>query len=212
MSAVFIASCAGAGLIVGAALTAYARRFLTATLSGLLMPGLAATLLTAGTFGGLAWRFGYQFDLLPYGVLAAVGVALGLIDLIEQRLPSELVYSGAVLVSALLATSAVLHSRGPDLLRALASMAILAAFYLVLALASGGGLGAGDVKLGGLLGFALGWLGWSALVTATFLGWFVAALVWLILRVARRTPRGSLLPMGPFLVLGALLAIGVVPA
>ncbi|GAA0623942.1 hypothetical protein GCM10010174_48860 [Kutzneria viridogrisea] len=64
------------------------------------------------------------------------------------------------------------------------------------------------MKLGGLLGLALGWL---ALVTATFLGWFVAALVWLILRVAWRTPRGSLLPMGPFLVLGALLAIGVLP-
>lgn len=145
MSAVFIASCAGTGLIVGAALAAYSRRLLTAAPSGLLIPGLAATLLTAGAFGDLAWRFGYQFDLLPYGVLAAVGVALGLIDLIEQRLPSELVYSGAVLVGALLATSAVLNSRGPDLLRALAGMTILAAFYLVLALASGGGLGAGDL-------------------------------------------------------------------
>jgi leader peptidase (prepilin peptidase) / N-methyltransferase len=212
MSAVFIASCAGVGLIVGAALAAYSRLLVTATPSGLLMPGLAATLLTSGAFGGLAWRFGYQFDLLSYGVLAAVGVALGIVDLIEQRLPSELVYSGVVLVGALLATSAVLHSRGPDLLRALAGMAILAAFYLVLALASGGGLGAGDVKLGGLLGLALGWLGWSTLVTATFLGWFAAALAWLILRVARRRPRGSLLPMGPFLVLGTLLAIVVPPA
>ncbi|MGH3630021.1 MAG: hypothetical protein ACRDRL_21595 [Sciscionella sp.] len=27
-------------------------------------------------------------------------------------------------------------------------------------------IGAGDVKLGGLLGLALGWLSWSALVTA----------------------------------------------
>lgn len=212
MSAVFIASCAGTGLIVGAALAAYSRRLVTAAPSGLLMPGLAAPLLTAGAFGGLAWRFGHQFDLLPYVVLAAVGVALGLIDLVEQRLPSELVYSAAGLVGALLATSAVLHYRGPDLLRALAGMAILAAFYLVLALASGGGLGAGDVKLGGLLGFALGWLGWSALVAATFLGWFAAALAWLVLRVVWRRPRGSLLPMGPFLVLGALLAVVMLPA
>lgn len=211
MSAVFIASCTGIGLIVGAALATYSRRLLTAAPSGLLMPGLAATLLTAGAFGGLAWRVGYHFDLLPYGVLAAVGVALGLIDLIEQRLPSELVYSGAILVGALLATSAVMHYRGPDLLRALAGMAILAAFYLVLALASGGGLGAGDLKLGGLLGLALGWLGWSTLITATFLAWFAAALVWLILRVAWRRPRGSALPMGPFLVLGALFTICVLP-
>jgi leader peptidase (prepilin peptidase) / N-methyltransferase len=45
-------------------------------------------------------------------------------------------------------------------------MAILAAFYLILALISGGGLGAGDVKLGGLLGLTLAWLSWAALVDA----------------------------------------------
>lgn len=145
MSAAFIGSWAGAGIIVGAGLAAYSRRLLTSAPAGVLVPGLAAMALTGSAYGGLAWRLGYQFDLLPYGVLAAVGVALSLIDLIEQRLPSELVYSGAVLIGALLATSAVLDSRGPDLLRALASMAILAAFYLVLALGSRGGLGAGDL-------------------------------------------------------------------
>jgi leader peptidase (prepilin peptidase) / N-methyltransferase len=211
MSPVLVASWTGAGILVGAALAAYSRRLLASAPTGVLMPGLAAMLLTASAFGGLAWRFGYQFDLLPYSVFAAVGIALSLIDLIEQRLPSVLVYSGVVLVGALLAMSAVLQSRGVDLLRALAGMAILVAFYLVLALASGGGLGAGDVKLGGLLGLALGWLGWSALVTATFLGWLAAALAWLVLRVARRRPRGSLLPMGPFLMLGALLTISGLP-
>ncbi|WP_223199595.1 hypothetical protein [Solihabitans fulvus] len=112
----------------------------------------------------------------------------------------------------MLATSAILNSRGPDFLRAFAGMAILAAFYLVLALVPGGGVGAGDVKLGGLLGLSLGWLSWSALVAATVLGWFIAALVWLPLQATRRRPRGSLVPMGPFLLFGALLTIAVVPA
>ena len=61
------------------------------------------------------------------------------------------------------------------------------------------------------MGITVGWSSWSALITATFLGWFAAALVWLILRVARRRPQGSVLPMGPFLVLGALLTICVLP-
>jgi hypothetical protein len=52
------------------------------------------------------------------GVHGALGVTLGWIDLIEQRLPSVLVYSGVALVGALLATSAILHSHGPDVLRA----------------------------------------------------------------------------------------------
>jgi leader peptidase (prepilin peptidase)/N-methyltransferase len=209
MPAAFIVSWTGTGFLIGTALGAFYRRLLTSAPAGLRAARIAAPPLTALAFGGLAWRFGHQFDLLPYSVLAALGVALGLIDLIEQRLPSLLIYPGIALVSVLLTTSAILHSRGPDLLRALAGMAILAAFYLVLALVSGGGLGAGDVKLGGLLGLALGWLSWSALLTATFLGWFAAALIWLLLRITRRQPRDALLPMGPFLLVGALATISL---
>jgi leader peptidase (prepilin peptidase)/N-methyltransferase len=162
-------------------------------------------------FGVLAWRLGYRFDLLPYSVLVAVGVALAMIDLVEQRLPSVLIFSGIILVGALLTTSAIQYSRGSDLLRAFAGMAILTMFCLVLALVSGGGLGAGDVKLSALLGLALGWLSWSALATGTLLGWFTAALVWLLLRATRRMPPGSPMPMGPFLLLGALLTTCLMP-
>lgn len=211
MPVAFIASWAGAGILVGAALAIFSQRLLTSVPTSPLTARLAAPSLTALAFGGLAWRFGHQFDLLPYSVLAALGVALSLIDLAEQRLPSLLIYSGIALVGSLLATSAILHSRGPDLLRALTGMVLLAAFYLVLALSSRGGLGAGDVKLGGLLGLALGWLSWSALVTATFLGWYTAVLMWLLLRVTRHRPPGSLLPMGPFLLIGALLTIVLIP-
>ena len=175
------------------------------------MPDWVAPLLTAILFGVLAWRFGPHFDLMPYSALAAVGVALAVIDVIEQRLPSPLVYAGLAIVGALLATSTLLHSAVPSLLGALAGMAVLVAFYLVLALVSRGGLGSGDVKLGGLLGLALGWLGWPALVTATFLGWCDAAVVWLVLRVARRRARDSLLPMGPFLLAAALFVVCMNP-
>jgi leader peptidase (prepilin peptidase) / N-methyltransferase len=212
MSAAFTTAWAGVGLLTGAALSGSSLSLLMAASPTARVTRVAATLLTALALGVLAWRLGRQFDLLPYSVLAALGVTLGWIDLVEQRLPSVLVYSGLALVGGLLATSAILYSRGPDFLRALAGMAIIAVCYLVLAVVSGGGLGAGDVKLGGLLGLALGWLSWSALVTATVLGWFAAALVWLFLRLAWRTPRDLLLPMGPFLVLGAILTISVMPA
>lgn len=197
--------------MVGTVLTIWTRRLLTSRRSGLSVMDWIAPLLTAILFGILAWRLGPHFDLLPYSGLAAVGVALAVIDVIEQRLPSPLVYSGLTVVGALFATSTALYSTMPSLLRALAGMAVLMVFYLVLALVSGGGLGAGDVKLGALVGITVGWMSWSSLITATFLGWFAAALMWLILRVARRRPRGSLLPMGPFILLGALLTICVLP-
>ncbi|WP_143231442.1 prepilin peptidase [Actinosynnema sp. ALI-1.44] len=199
----------GIGLLVGAAMALIWPRLLVTASSGSLTARLAALPLTAVAFGGMAWRFGPQFDLLPCSVLAAVGVGLSLIDLLERRLPSALVYTGLVLIGGLLVTSAVLHSKGSDLLRAWVGMAIISGFYLVLALLSEGGLGAGDVKLGGLLGLALGWLSWSTLITATFLGWLTAALVWLLLKATRR--RQDSVPMGPFLLFGALFTIAVVP-
>jgi leader peptidase (prepilin peptidase)/N-methyltransferase len=207
----FLAAWAGAGAVLGAALSVFYRRLLRSNPAGLRTATLAAPVLTALAFGALAWRFGPDSDLMPYSVLAILGVALGLIDLMERRLPSVLVYSGVAVIGTLLATMALVESRGPDFMRALIGLAVLTGFYLILALASGGGLGAGDVKLGGLLGLALGWLSWSALITATFLGWCLAALAWLILRMARRSRRASLLPMGPALLFGAFLAITVVP-
>lgn len=212
MSTVFICAWAGGGVAVGAALVIFYRRLLRVpSPPGLNTARLAAPPLTALAFATLAWRLDQQFDLLPYSVLAAVGVALSLIDLIEQRLPSVLIYAGTAIIGVLLTTSAIVHDKGPDLLRALAGMALLATFYLALALVSRGGLGAGDVKLGGLLGLALGWHSWPALVTATFLGWLTAALVWAALRLSRRRAKDALLPMGPFLLVGALLTIALTP-
>jgi leader peptidase (prepilin peptidase) / N-methyltransferase len=211
MPAAFMAAWAGTGLLIGTALEIFYRRLLPSTPAGLQAARLTAPPLTALAFDALTWRFGPQFELLPYSVFAALGVALSVIDLTEQRLPSQLIYPGIALLSVLLATSAILHSKGPDLLRAVAGMAVLTTFYLVLAVVSRGGLGAGDVKLGGLLGLALGWLSWPALLTATFLAWFTAALGWLILRVTRHLSCDSQMPMGPFLMLGTLLTITFIP-
>ena len=88
MAAAFITLWAGVGILVGAALAPCVRRLLTAVLPASRAVHLTVAPLTALAFGALAWRFGHQFDLLPYSVLAALGVALGVIDVLEQRLPS----------------------------------------------------------------------------------------------------------------------------
>ena len=131
--------------MVGAALTTWTRRLLTSPRSGLSAADWIPSLLTAILFGILAWRFGTHFDLLPYSALAGIGVALAVIDVIEQRLPSPLVCAGLAIVGALLATSTLWHSDVPRLLGALAGMAALVGFYLALALVSRGGLGSGDL-------------------------------------------------------------------
>jgi leader peptidase (prepilin peptidase)/N-methyltransferase len=77
---------------------------------------------------------------------------------------------------------------------------------LVLALISPRGMGMGDVKLAGLLGLYLGWLGWPVVLTGLFLGFLVQALLGLALLAVRRVDRRTELPFGPALLAGALAA------
>lgn len=96
----------------------------------------------------------------------------------------------------LLAVSASRADNPLPLVRALTAAAVLTVGYLLVALASRGGLGAGDVKLAGLLGLALGWQGWAAVLAGTVAAWVAAALFLLLARVF--SPGGQReVPMGP---------------
>jgi leader peptidase (prepilin peptidase) / N-methyltransferase len=70
-----------------------------------------------------------------------------------------------------------------------------------------GQLGAGDLKLAGVLGLALGWLGWPAVLRGTFLAFALLSVCGLALLATRRIKLDSALPFGPFMLAGALLAV-----
>lgn len=154
--------------------------------------------------GVLAVRFD-GIELVAFGLLACVGVAVAAVDVIERRLPGRIVVPSYVVLGGLLAFEAVGDERWQDLVTALAAAATLVVAYLVVALASDGGLGSGDVKFGGLLGMAMGWQGWPAVVTGTAIAWAGAAAVLIVLRC--RGHRIDSLSMGPLLLGGALVAV-----
>ncbi|MEU0470936.1 A24 family peptidase [Amycolatopsis sp. NPDC006131] len=167
---------------------------------------MTSAVVTAALFAAVAWRFGWGIDLVAYSTFSLVVVPLVVIDFVEQRLPSVLILVGLLALGAVFGVGAVLVAGCADLLRALAGMAVLGLVYLVLALAVGG-LGAGDVKLAGLLGLALGWQSWTAVMVGTVAGWLFAAVARLVLRAMGRVARDAPMPLGPYLALGALVTI-----
>jgi len=168
-------------------------------------------LVEAGTgalFAVVALRFADDLPVLPaYLYLVAVGVALALIDVDVKRLPNALTYPSYPVAVVLLGGAALLDAGSGSFVRALAGGAVALAVYFTLVLAYPAGMGLGDVKLSGVLGLYLGWLGWGVLALGLFLGFLLGGLFGIGLMVVGRGGRKSKVPFGPFMLVGALAAV-----
>lgn len=170
-------------------------------------PTVLLELACAATVGALAGRFAGTPEVAAFCVLGALGIGLAAIDLQVQRLPDRLTLPAYPATLALLAVAALLGHDGWPLARAVFGGLALGGAYLLLGLIRPGGIGGGDIKLAGLTGLALGWLGWRAVFGGAALGFVLAAVAGLALLAARRITLRSHISFGPFLIGGALLAM-----
>lgn len=169
-------------------------------------PGLrwgtaAAGALAAGLLGA---RIGWDPALLFLVYLVPVGVALTVVDWRTRFLPTRLIAPSYLVVGALVVVAWILTGDTAALVRSLVGWVASFAFFFVQWFIYPRGLGYGDVRLSGLLGMALGWLGWAPLVLGV-LGGFVLGAVGGGLLSLLRVLSGRHYPFGPFMVLGALL-------
>lgn len=171
------------------------------------LPPLAVVLLTAATFAVLAARFGWDWALPAYLYFGAISVALADIDLATRRLPNAIVLPSYAVGGLLLLLPSALEPDWAAYLRGWIAAAALFTFYFLLAMIYPAGMGFGDVKLAGVLGLFLGWLGWGELVVGAFLGFLIGAVAGVGLMVAGRAGRKTAIPFGPYMLLGALVAV-----
>ena len=168
----------------------------------------AAETLTAVTFALIGLRFGASPVLPAFCYLAAVSVALAFIDVAYRRLPDVLTLpSYLVAIAALGAATPVVRHGAGHLIHAAIGLACALAFYLILALVYPAGIGWGDVKLSGLLGLYLGWIGLTALAIGLAAGFVLAAVAGVALIAAGKATRKSHIPFGPFMLAGSLVVI-----
>jgi leader peptidase (prepilin peptidase)/N-methyltransferase len=158
--------------------------------------------LTGLLFGLAAYQFGLSLALVSALVLIAVLVALGGIDL-EHRLLPNMIVGPAAVVGFVLSVVGDLSRWWVYLVSAVG----VAVGLFALALAYPGGMGMGDVKMGGMLGAFLG--PYAAL--AVFFGALLGALVGGLLMVTGRIQRRSPLPFGTFLAVAGVLTLFLGP-
>ncbi len=150
--------------------------------------------------------------LVAFLYLAAISLALAIIDIETHRLPNVIVLPGYAVGVALLGTAALLQGDLVGLGRMAAGAGILFLFYFVLAMISPRGMGMGDVKLAGVLGLFLGSLGWGQLAVGAGAAFVLGGLFSVILLITKRAGRKSGIPCGPWMLLGAWVGIFAGPA
>lgn len=160
-------------------------------------------------FFSVTLHMGFHPALPAFLYLAAMSVALALIDIDVKRLPDRIVLPSYVAALMLLGAAALAGHDYHAYLRAIEGLASYYGAFFVLAFIYPAGMGFGDVKLAGVLGLYLGWIGWGALVVGAFTGILIGALVGMALIAARRAGRKSAIPFGPFMLIGAILAVFV---
>ena len=159
---------------------------------------------TAALFALAGWRFADRPLLLAaYLTFAAAAVALALIDVDVHRLPNAIVLPAYPILAVLLA----LNAEAGNLLRAGLGAALLFALFLLIAVAAPGAMGFGDVKLAGVVGGMTAYLSWGAALTGAFGGFFLGALVGVMLMVGKRAGRRTAVPFGPFMLVAAWCSI-----
>lgn len=136
----------------------------------------------------------FSIQAIVYCIITlALVVAVGT-DLSHREIP-DLISLG---IAGILGIAALLSKDWGALLGGILLFVIL----LLIAVASRGGMGGGDIKLSLAIGFALGWqLGIVALAVAFIIGGCIA--VFMIMRGGR----GKVLPFAPFLAVGTWIAI-----
>jgi leader peptidase (prepilin peptidase)/N-methyltransferase len=165
-------------------------------------------LLTAVTFAGVGIRFAPHPEVIPaYLLFFACLISVSAVDLDLFIIPNRIIFPTLFASVPLLLLAAVVGHEWTRLEHAAIGGAAAWLALFVVHFISPRGMGYGDVRLAGIIGIYMGWLGLAHVFVGLFLGFLVAAVVGVGLMVARRKGRKDQVPFGPFLAVGATLAV-----
>ncbi len=154
---------------------------------------------TAALFA-LAWvEFGPTLEVVVAGVLLAALVAVAAIDLRHQIIPDAITRPG--ILAGILANVAMRRLSWAEVAL---GIALGGGVFFAIIVLSRGGMGAGDMKLGAMLGAFLGWkiLLFGLMVAVVLGGAWAVVLMALGVR-----GRKDAIPFGPFLAAGGAAAL-----
>ena len=160
--------------------------------------------LTGFLFALLAYRFDVSPALIAYAAFVSALIVVSFIDLDHQIIPDGISLPGIV-VGLLVA----LAGYGPGFVDSL--LGVLLGGGTLWAVAAGyewlrgqEGMGGGDIKLLAMIG---AFLGWRAVLITLIVGSLAGSIIGGLRFLIQRSQAGVPIPFGPFLAIGALIAL-----
>ena len=149
-------------------------------------------------------NFGYSASFVFYSILSSLLVIIGVIDYKHTIIPNGSIIFGLIagLIYRLI-LPLVLELEIPWI-DSILGLLIGGGFFLLIAIIFNGGMGGGDIKLMGMLGF---FLGLNKIIMVTFLSFIIGAVFTLPLLALKKKSRKDMIPFGPFIALSALITM-----
>jgi leader peptidase (prepilin peptidase)/N-methyltransferase len=168
--------------------------------------------LNAFSYAAVLWRYGIGWDFIIYCLLLSALIVITFIDLDFFIIPDRITLAGIPL--GLAAGCFIL----PDPFMRASFLGYKASiigalggfiFYFLMAelsirLFKKEGMGGGDIKMMAMIG---GFMGWKSVILTTFAGSLLGSVGGIAFMIAKGKGRGTLIPFGPFLALGAVISL-----
>ena len=174
-------------------------------------PKYILMLLTAIAYIALLYKYGFTITTLKFIILIPMLISSFLIDLKLQIIPNRLTLTmfefGLLLTFAqvLLNTNIGINVFINNMLGMLAGGGIFLLITLIGgAIAGKEAMGFGDVKLMGAMGLFFGWID---IIVISVMAFLLAAIVSIVILIARRKKMDEYIPFGPFIVISAIIMI-----
>ncbi|MEO7803149.1 MAG: prepilin peptidase [Actinomycetota bacterium] len=161
---------------------------------------------------GMVWaattyRIGLSPALPMFLFFVTILVVLSAIDLEVRRLPNKVLWPASIAAVALGLAAALISRDLTNLSTALLGTLAYGLPMLGIGLAVPGGMGGGDIKFAGYLGWHLGWLGLGRVAVGALLGFILGGLLGIALLLAGRKGRKDAIPFGPSMAFGAFVSM-----
>ena len=150
------------------------------------------------------WIYGLSIQTLIYIILSSALIIIAFIDLNQQIIPDVISLPGIVI-------GFILSFFVPYIAFINSALGVVVGGGVILIIGLGGSvifkkeaMGGGDIKLAAMIG---AFLGWRYIIISLFLGFFLGALIGIILIMTKIKKREDVIPFGPFIVLGSLLTL-----